>query len=570
MSPFRKRKERRRILDVHFRPLHEPKKLALGLGQFVSRLWGSEEILDLRQNVSRRPEFRIFVAFLTIGILLFSFQRIFIRAEVADFFPSTCLGTWENPQSAQGEPQTFLIDATAKILSASNSAAYAGGESQVFCGGFIPAEYEMPGTIDRVGITLVLQVGDIKEAAPAAAEVQATSTEPIEVQITPSSTEPAEAPPLPEEPTQPELKAPPSPDESTPTTSFLERLRQAIVTAVFAQEENPPAPTPPLEPTPPAPEPTPPSQDTPPVVRDPEGSSDPERETSPPAPELIEPKGSSEPERPASLEAPVEESSSTSTIIAPPIFAPLLPIETQAETSSAPESEPPVSVTSSEPVQISPPSPDEHFLKVSYSIDGELWVEAGKINPVNWPHFTFTLPVTSWDELKKLQVRIEGIPTALPYPLPPVYLDGMLLEVNYEVTISPGAIATSTPSAVDSQADSQLPKPKLVTFDSRSTHTCRVEPFSQTLPKGAAISYQVKLKPSRPLANFELLTGDLPSGITAAFDQSKGWAGAEQTLTVEALSNAEAGSFNAVVVYREQSDEGELLPNFCQLNLIVE
>ena len=50
----------------------------------------------------------------------------------------------------------------------------------------------------------------------------------------------------------------------------------------------------------------------------------------------------------------------------------------------------------------------------------------------NWQNFTARLPISRWDELKKLQISIQGIPTML-NPVPPVYLAGMFVEVNYEI-----------------------------------------------------------------------------------------------------------------------------------------
>lgn len=498
-----------------------------------------------------------------------TFQKVFTRAEVADFFPATCLGTWENPQSAQGEPETFRADAGTMILSASNSAVYAGGESQVFCGGFIPDNYDASGTIKQVGITLVLQVGDVRETSSAVTEVQATATEAVEIQSVstssppeiivvptstndilppPTSTMPVELLPLPEEPSKPQSE----PELPTSTSSFLERLRGKIFVSAFAQEEHPPA-----LPPPPAP-----PQDTP--AEPPPLPEPPSPEPTPPPPPI-----ESASSIPSDI-SPTETISETTTtpevsiIVAQPITAILKPIVTSTEASGTVEIGTGVDASSllQSTSTVIPPPPDEHFLKVSYSVDGELWVEAGRINPINWPRFTFTFPATSWDELRKLQVRLEGIPTALSQPLPPVYLDGVLLEVRYEIAGLQSKTATSTLETVA--------PPELITFDPRATHTCRVEPFSQTLTRGTPLFYGVKLTPSRPLASFELVTGDLPVGVSAAFDRATEWAASEQTLTIAASSSLQAGSFNIVVVYREQAQDGELLPNFCQLNVIVE
>jgi hypothetical protein len=141
--------------------------------------------------------------------------------------------------------------------------------------------------------------------------------------------------------------------------------------------------------------------------------------------------------------------------MAPPVTATLT--ATGSDVTAPPAAS---AATSSVPVFAPPPPPDDNFLKVSYSLDGQTWIDLATVNQDNWQNFTATLPVTSWDDLKKLQVRIEGIPTALTQ-IPKVYLDGMFVEVHYEIPpaspISLGGSTAATPSAATTSEVIVLP-----------------------------------------------------------------------------------------------------------------
>lgn len=66
-----------------------------------------------------------------------------------------------------------------------------------------------------------------------------------------------------------------------------------------------------------------------------------------------------------------------------------------------------------------------------------------EVNPDNWQKFTVTLPIANWDDLKKVQIRLSGMPTSLA-KVPRIYLDGMFVEVHYDV---PPIGDESTPQA---------------------------------------------------------------------------------------------------------------------------
>jgi hypothetical protein len=83
-------------------------------------------------------------------------------------------------------------------------------------------------------------------------------------------------------------------------------------------------------------------------------------------------------------------------------------------------------------------------LQVSYSTNGQLWIQLQKVNIDNWPNLTLAIPISNWADLQNLQIKVEAIPTTQD-PIPPVYLDGMVLEANYQVTSDESVVnATST------------------------------------------------------------------------------------------------------------------------------
>ncbi len=91
---------------------------------------------------------------------------------------------------------------------------------------------------------------------------------------------------------------------------------------------------------------------------------------------------------------------------------------------------------------------------MSYSTDGTTWIPIQKVNEANWKDLTITIPVTDWTDLSKLQIRIASIPTSLQV-IPPVYLDGMMVEVHYVVgpmENGGGGSSNATPAAAPSAA----------------------------------------------------------------------------------------------------------------------
>ena len=73
------------------------------------------------------------------------------------------------------------------------------------------------------------------------------------------------------------------------------------------------------------------------------------------------------------------------------------------------------------------------FLNVSYNLeDGKNWQSAGQVTEINWRGLSISIPVTSWDDIEKLQVQLTP---NLAVDMPEIYLDGMWLEVDYDHSI---------------------------------------------------------------------------------------------------------------------------------------
>lgn len=400
MDPSQKKAKEREFFDVH------PGVRQGSRPAIFKRFFGrNTHTVNLQQNRFRRHARRLIpVGTALVGFLLaiVSFN-LFTRAEFKDFYPEVCLGAWENAAGAAGQPESFEPILAAEGFSNENSAIYRLPGTEVFCGGFLAPSEETEGNITNVALTFIWRVGErpsldepvgVVETPPT---VPAESSDATDTPSEPSDSAPAEgttdAPAVPEDAAPVSEPAPvpepaPEPTPSEPTARSGQSFFSFVVSRARAQETTEPVTNP-----------------EPPVT----------------APESV-------PEIPAPIPEPASEAPAQSpgeSIILPPLTTELLPLGDE----TAPD-EPVGPLPTYEPLP--PPPPDENFLKVSYSVDGESWFEIGKVNMDNWQNFTARLPISQWDEVKNLQISVEGIPTTL-NPVPPVYLAGMFIGVNYEL-----------------------------------------------------------------------------------------------------------------------------------------
>ncbi|MEY4731678.1 MAG: hypothetical protein RL681_624 [Candidatus Parcubacteria bacterium] len=454
MDPSRKQAKEREFFDVHTVPKHHGK-----FGALIHRISGRRShTVNLQPGRLRR--YRRFVPFaIGVAVLAVAFLavRLFTKAEVHDYYPAVCLGTWENAIGASGQPENFDQSSAAETFTNTNSAIYRLPQSDIYCGGFLPPTEETKGNITNVALTLIWHVGELQPSSAPIGVVETPPSVPLEdATDTPSGAEPAVPadesgavtpppaenvpPPAGEVPTG--TPAAPEPSEpsayiapiSSPIAQALpksknwyEQLGQAVMefvsSRVFAQEEATPAVSADAPAAPPSETPPPPPAEQ-------------------PAPEV---QASPTPEIPAQDAVPQEgpASSSGQTIVLPPLTTTLAPLATSTDNETA------IPAPTGTAMANEPTPPDEHFLKVSYSVNGESWFEIGKVSMANWQNFTVRLPVSSWSELKNLQISVQDIPTTL-NPIPPVYLAGMFVEVNYELPpIFLENVAEDQPTAPD-------------------------------------------------------------------------------------------------------------------------
>ena len=119
----------KKIEDVFF----APKRKAVHLREKVWRLELKNR--DLKQFFKNTWSRFIFVAVVFIFIVSFFSYLLVTQAEVANFYPTSCLGGWQNPQNAQGRPDVGE-NSLAEEFNENNSAVLKNVISQIFCGNF--------------------------------------------------------------------------------------------------------------------------------------------------------------------------------------------------------------------------------------------------------------------------------------------------------------------------------------------------------------------------------------------------------------------------------------------------
>lgn len=258
------------------------------------------------------------------------------------------------------------LAATGTVFGADNSAVNDGSGTQLFCTNFLPSDFATSGVITSVGLTLVWQVGEAPATNTTTSDEVTTDTPSSTQELSPSTS------------TDETTIDTPNPD-ATSTTAADDGVNATTSASSSGADiqatttDNPDGSTPPA------------------------GASD--QSTQPPA----------DPNAPASFQWMFHFIGRA--------FADELASDTTQDAST-------------DTAQADPNAPDGHFLNVSYTTNGELWIQLQKVDLSNWPNLTVALPITKWSDLANLEIKIENIPTSMT-TLPPVYLDGMFAEVHY-------------------------------------------------------------------------------------------------------------------------------------------
>jgi hypothetical protein len=621
-------REKYHSLAAKFRRLTEEKQRTTDFGHssephtimLRERTWRIEMSRSKAKRFWRQHKIAIVatMAVLFTGILT---RYVLIGfASTVDFYPSSCLGNWENVQNALGKPD-LGPGSSPSAFTTLNSAVFGTSTAQMFCGNFsgdTDINTLTGKSFQEADLVLSWSVvfpqdaqaisgggggsgGDTASddnssttdgtiatsSASSTIDATADASGTIASSTDASSSASASLPPVP----------PPTPT-STPAPS------PAPAAGSSSDSVATPPPTPVPTPTS-IPAPSPASADT---------SSDSTDTTTPaPPPPAPAPTPTSDPSSPATSWlrqlVGVAFADETSSIAVDASTTELADSSTPSSTtltvtSSAQEGTPtepqpaPINVNTSVFQNIIlPSSTADDALAIVYSTDGVTWQPLVNINSSNWQQERYQIPIHSWTELEHLQVAFVGLGAS---SSPQIFLDAAGVEVSYiDTPVATTDITSSTDSTDQGDADLGSPgegstatsswtppadeviiqKPTISetdVFEQGAHQQCVVAPFSEPVAPGASASFSLQLfsglaPTSTQQAVYQTQVGSLPVGISATIVDGKASnTSSTQSIHVTASASAPAGSYSVLVLYRERQDDASMRSTGCQMNVVVQ
>lgn len=334
--------------------------------------------VSVRLSWWQRHRRRVIV--LGCGLIVFAAANFFgleSRAGIAKFHPATCLGGWESPERASAEPDEQFAVLRPDTL------------AEIFCGDFkgeIPNDSEpknfqlkltwqlkYPTRDQLVNATTSLIGDDFSEQAEIILDTPTDADSPVELTISDTQATSTEATSTPAT-TEPEI----------PTSSENPQNPENTTPEVITPPEAPQSPTEVVQPA---------SENVPSIV----------------------------PENVPAAEAPISWWRTLVNIAwATTTTESIIENKNISSTQTASEI-----LAAGEQV-----AGDNQDLEVLYTLDSQTWHMLGQIGAENWREASFTLPITAWSDLSKLQISIKRLST-LDEP-PRVELDSLELAVFYE------------------------------------------------------------------------------------------------------------------------------------------
>lgn len=467
---------------------------------------------------------RLYVASSILGVFIiliaagWFFYGYITRAEKAQFYPTSCLGGWQNPQNAEGKPD-LAEDAELNKFTEANSAVLRNAISEIYCGGFegkIPEETTPRRALLKLSWAVKLPSEEIQINQEPEINNQELNNGEQDSEIESQESEKDEG--VSENNVdEPEIQ---SENKNNPENSPIEKTEE--------------------------------------IQTSPEPSSDSE----PGAEENIE--GAEEPvsfwkKLITSAFAQEDESSAQTTN------------NTQESDNPTTETASDSNLQSSNALEIQAPAllPENDFLEILYTLDGLIWKRLAKVNHANWRNLIIEIPNFTWEDISKVQFSLRSL-SIVDTPIN-IYLDGMWVEVDYgkeEIEEEPNEIEETSLIFGD-----------LPDFDKENfklndlpTHSCALAPFRQNLSPKSKTKFKLSLKPTSSTRPYRLVLGDLPLGVKGNLKQIKG----QDEIIVELSSSVDPqrGSFGVVIVYQELKKRkllsaNEVSTNVCQFNLII-
>jgi hypothetical protein len=444
MKHFLKKKEKKdkhpKVLDVR---LEKDNKTIV----FKKKQWKIEFTFEDLKNKFNQNK-KIIFSFLGIFVLIFLIARYLYltKAETVEVYPSSCLGGWQNPQNAAGKPD-LNKDAPASSFNKNNSAYLSNAISQIYCGNFKGSGPDSNLQIKRAYLTfswLVLSQEEEQSLISNSSFIQEINTEnsstiqvvnPISNSVSNTTTETST-----ENQTQTttETSTQTSTETSTKTSTEIQTSTENnTTTSTDNSAEN---------------------QTETQIQTSTENSTTPQNSTSetqtPQTPEPETQNPAPNPENPPIINflpkllfskvfaeenltstPKIDEQSTTNQNIfdLSNTTNTLNNTSEQNQTSSLENtSTQQNSSTNSEnlnqnnnQIQI----PQDAFLEILYTLDGQNWKHLGFVTKSNWKNLELDIPEVNFDNLSNLQISLKSIVSDF---TPTIYLDGMILNIEYE------------------------------------------------------------------------------------------------------------------------------------------
>lgn len=323
------------------------------------------------------------------------------KADSAVYYPNTCLGGWQNPQGASGQSDIPAGDTTASDFTINNSAFLASSvASQIFCGYFPVDDHANPPS--RVTVTFNWSMGASQQQA--SSTVNQTSSSAGQFSSSQSASQSSQS------------SSGGSGGSLSSSSGLIIATSTGFVVATSSSDSSASA----------AASTTPSASSTASVqtiVPDPTQST-----TTAPA---SAPAAVAATTTANATAAPVSTSAATT-----PAAAPATDNSASAASSSAPTSflYKIIDALTAKALADSSGFSQNPFFQISYTTDGTNWTTAGTVSAGNFAGYSIVIPVSSWDDLKNLEIKIETLPTVASKP--DVYLESIALNVSYNGAIS--------------------------------------------------------------------------------------------------------------------------------------
>jgi len=485
--------------------------------------------------VTTHPKARKIIALLLV--ISISFYSVPAGANVSKSFATTCLGDWQNPEKASGEPM-FDESTSVEEYNQDNSAILIGEHGRMFCGGFASTLPEGSIIVSRsVRLSLAfkenepqVEINDayINDAGlldgALSSTTESTSTEVITTPNTEAEVILIEPEPEPEQ----ELDVEDAVESSNDATEV------EVVPVESEPEVVPPTAEPEPSPTPePEPEPEPVSfrwligdvahaQETEEAVETTEIVETPEPEQSEqPVEPIIEEENIEETETVAPPEEVIVEPIEVEEVVEPIEEEIVIPeeaiIPSEEATTTLIEGEVAGTSTASTTI-VSGVLPTEIIPKtlvISYSINGTDWFEIGQINQTDEGNmFSINLPGISESDIANLQLSVQALEAMS--TVSDIYLDSIWLETEYnpppEEKRNSKPIERVTYESSGFFLPQSLDGVKDLYHSSTPGTYCKIEPFSQIAILGDELKFIV-MAPNNSYDPFRIRFGDLPIGL---------------------------------------------------------